>query len=78
MLAADTADDVRIALMTLLHTHLHEACNAWIDSGERVVRQQAVFQVLRNELSLNVVTAESEAGDHDPVGIRRSRTCESS
>ena len=60
MFAAYAAHDVGIALVAQLDAHLDQLGNARIDGGEGVVRQQALGQVLRNELGLHVVAAEAE------------------
>ena len=46
--------------MAQLDAHLHELRHARIDGGEGVVGQQALGQVLRDELGLHVVAAEAE------------------
>lgn len=67
MLAANTADDIRIAFMTELNAHLNEFCNARIDRSEGVVRQDALCEVLRNEFRLDIVTREAERGLREVV-----------
>ena len=67
MLAANTADDIRIAFMTELNAHLNELRNTRIDRSEGVVRQDALCEVLRNEFRLNIVTREAERGLREVV-----------
>ena len=68
MFATHAAHQVGIALVTQLNAHLHELGNARVDGRERVVRQQLLSEVLRNELSLNVVAAEAERRLGEVVG----------
>ena len=60
VLAAHAANEVGVALVAQLDAHLHELRHARIDGGEGVVGQQALGQVLRDELGLHVVAAEAE------------------
>ena len=68
VLAAHAAHQVGVALVTQLNAHLHELGNARVDGRKRVVRQQLLGEVLRNELSLNVVAAEAERRLGEVVG----------
>ncbi len=63
--------------MAQLDAHLHELGNARVNRGERVVRQQALLEVLRDELGLDVVAAEAErrlrevvSTEGEEVGLR--------
>ena len=67
MLAANTADDIRIAFMAELNAHLNELRNTRIDRSEGVVRQDALCEVLRNEFRLDIVTREAERGLREVV-----------
>ncbi len=68
MLTADATNQIGIALMAQLHTHLNELRYTWINGGERVEGKQAFYQVLRHKFRLNVVAAKAERGLSQVVG----------
>ena len=62
MLTANAANDVGVALMTKLNTHLDELSNARINRSKRVVRQNSLSEILMDKFSLNVVAGEAKGG----------------
>ena len=68
VLTANTANDVGVALVAQLNAHLNQLGNARINRSKRVVRQDALCEVLMDELSLNVVAGEAERGLGKVVG----------
>lgn len=54
--------------MTQRHAHFHELRHTGINRSERIVGQQVLGQVLRDELALHVVAAEAEGGLGEIVG----------
>lgn len=62
MLATYTANNIRIACMTKFNAHINQTCYAWINSCKGVVRQDALIEIVRNKLRLNVITRETKGG----------------
>lgn len=75
MLTANAANDVWIALVTKLNAHLNQFCNTRINGCERIVWKNALCQVLRNKLSFNVVTRETERGLSEVVSTKAEEVC---
>jgi len=70
-LAADTADDVRVAGMATLDTHLDQLGDARIERSEGVGLDDLLVEVQRHERSLDVITGEAKAGLREVVGTKR-------
>lgn len=67
MFATNAANNIRIAFVAKLNTHLDELRNTRIDRSEGVIRQDTLCEVLWNEFRLNIVTREAERGLREVV-----------